>query len=272
MHPILFKVGSFTLYTYGAMVALGLIAGYYLDLAGAKYRGFSREFIGKIIVGAIISGIIGARLFYVIIAPGPVNIFKIWEGGLVFSGGLVGGALWMIYAALRYRVSIWSLGDVLAPGLLLGQGIGRIGCFSAGCCYGKVTESAIGVVFSDPHSLAYPLGVPLIPTQLISSLYSVLAACVLFLCLKSEKSATEGSARGATEGSARGEVSGVFSLFLVLYGSFRIAIEYLRGDFRGPEFAGWTSTQWIAAAAVILGGCMLITRRKSKKSSESRKR
>ncbi|MDA3792895.1 MAG: prolipoprotein diacylglyceryl transferase [Elusimicrobia bacterium] len=256
MHPILFKIGSLTIYSYGVLVASGLLLGLKLASSGAKYRNISKDFIGNLVIGTVISGFIGARLFYVLLTfsrfySDPVSIIRFWEGGLVFSGGLLGGAFWVIYSGIKYGVNIWSLGDILAPGLALGHGIGRIGCFFAGCCYGKPTSSVFGISFHDPHSLAFPLGVKLIPTQLISALYMALAAYLLYRYLKSSKS----------------PVSGVLSFYFILYGSFRIVIEYLRGDFRGTEFAGWTLTQWVAAAAVIFGAYMII----SKRQGESKK-
>ncbi len=262
MHPILFKVGSLTIYTYGLLVAIGILAGMKMALAGSKYRYISKDFTGRLFTGIIISGFIGARIFYVLLDfnsyySNPLSIVKFWEGGLVFTGGVIGGTLWVIYAGLKYGVSIWGMGDILAPGLALGHGIGRIGCFSAGCCYGKPTDSFIGVIFNNPHCLASPLGVKLIPTQLISVGYMLIISYLLFKYLKSDKS----------------PVAGVFSFYLILYGAFRITIEYFRGDFRGSEFMGWTSTQWAAAAAVIIGIYIIISKKKNfKKRSEKRRK
>ena len=131
----------------------------------------------------IVSGIIGSRGVYVLMNISyyryePAEIFKIWQGGLVFSGGIIGAVLAGIWYAKHHKLPLWKLCDMWAPAAAIGQSIGRIGCFMAGCCYGKPTDLNWGVVFTHPKSLA-PLNVPLHPTQI----YSFLSGLIIFLIL-----------------------------------------------------------------------------------------
>jgi phosphatidylglycerol:prolipoprotein diacylglycerol transferase len=242
MYPKLFSIGNITIHTYGLFVAIGFLAGIYLAEKLASYRSLSRDFVSYIVTGCLITGLIGARLVYVLISleeySGDIlRIFMFWEGGLVFWGGILGGAAWVVYAALKMGYNVWSVGDVLAPGIALGHAIGRIGCFFAGCCYGKPTDLWCGIGFGHPETLAQPIGVQLHPTQLYSSIFLFLLSFILYRKLKSKKS------RSAS----------VFALYLIIFGIFRIIIENFRGDYRGLPFIGITPTQWIAIAGIILG-------------------
>lgn len=190
-------------------------------------------------------GLVGARIAYVLISmpeylDSPVRIFAFWEGGLVFWGGFIGAGIWVAFSCSKYGFNIWSTADVLAPGIALGHSLGRIGCFFAGCCYGKPTDSVLGIKFTHIDSLARPLGIPLEPTQLYSSAYLFILAGILYLRLKSERS----------------RPYSVFSIYLLSYSTFRILIEFLRGDYRGKVVAGFTPTQWIAFLGVILGAIL----------------
>ncbi|MGM0440808.1 MAG: prolipoprotein diacylglyceryl transferase [Elusimicrobiota bacterium] len=245
MHPELFSIGKLTVYSYGFLLALGMLAGLKLAVKSAKYRNISKKFINGMFPGAILFGLLGSRILYVLLKFSDYfgkdgNIFKIfafWEGGLVFLGGVIGGLLYLIYFTKKWGYDFKSVGDVLAPGLSLSYGIGRLGCFSAGCCYGKPTDSCIGIVFNHPESLAPP-GVSLVPTQLISSLFGISFSIFLYFYLKTKKTKYPGL---------------VMALFFAGYSMFRIIIEFFRGDFRGETFLNLTTTQWIALAGILAG-------------------
>ncbi len=240
MYPELFSIWGITVYTYGLFVAAGIITGLHLTLKLVKYRSLQKDFINYLFVGIVIFGFLGARAAYVLIAfeeyaGNLYRIFMFWEGGLVFFGGLIGGVVWVVFSSWRMGLNIWSVCDVFAPGIALGHAIGRIGCFFAGCCYGKPAK--IGIAFTNSESLARPLGVPLHPTQLYSSVFLFILSGILYLKLKSGRSLK----------------SSVFGLYVLCYSIFRIFIEFLRGDFRGELIAGFTPTQWIAFLGVALG-------------------
>ncbi|MFH1414759.1 MAG: prolipoprotein diacylglyceryl transferase [Elusimicrobiota bacterium] len=242
MYPEILSFKWVTLHTYGFFVAAGIIAGFQVSLKNARYRSLPAEYINQIFTGIVVCGLAGARAAYVILSFNeyihtPLRILMFWEGGLVFAGSFIGSALWILYSSHRSGYELWSVVDVLAPGIALGHAVGRIGCFFAGCCYGKPTDLFTGIKFSDPRSLAYPLDVPLHPTQIYSSVFMFILSAVLYLKLKDGKTPN----------------SGVFSLYLTAYGIFRVLIEFLRGDYRGTTLTGLTMTQWLALLCIAAG-------------------
>ncbi|MCX8012574.1 MAG: prolipoprotein diacylglyceryl transferase, partial [Desulfobacterota bacterium] len=145
MHPILFHLGPVTIYTYGVFVALGLLIGVILAQKQAKRAGLNPEDFHDLIFYSILGGIIGSRIFYVIqnFSSYKDNLFgivKIWEGGLIFQGGFIVAVAVAWVLIKKKKLSFWKSFDVLAPYLAFGQAIGRIGCFFAGCCYGRCTN------------------------------------------------------------------------------------------------------------------------------------
>jgi phosphatidylglycerol:prolipoprotein diacylglycerol transferase len=141
----------------------------------------------------------------------PLDVLKVWEGGLVFSGGLIAAGLALGYYLSRHRLSFWKMADLLAPAAAIGQGIGRLGCFMAGCCYGKPAHTSWGVVFTDPHCLA-PLNIRLHPTQL----YAAFSGLLIFLILM----------RLAPRKNYDGQV---FLWFLILQSTAQFSLAYGRG-------------------------------------------
>ncbi len=248
MFPRLFTAGGVTLYSYGIMLALGAVLGYFLAVRGAPYRSLTRSFVSNAVSGAVISGIIFARLGYILISPAgflsrPSRVFMIGEGGLVFWGGLAGAALWLWYYCRREKAELRAALDILSPAAALGYAFGRIGCFLAGCCWGIPTEFFAGVVFSHPETLCAHPG-PVHPVQLYSAVFTLILALFLYRRLKNSP---------AREGK-------IFGLYLVLYSVFRFFIEFLRGDFRGREFLSLTPTQWVALLGIITGAVIFYRR------------
>lgn len=145
----------------------------------------------------------------------PIEIFMFWKGGLVFYGGLILGTVTAVVYLKKKGLPLWKTADLLAPSIAIGQGIGRWGCFFAGCCYGVPTDVPWAVTFSDPSSLA-PLGIALHPTQI----YLSLNALVIFLVLiwLSKKKSFDGQ---------------IIWAYGILYAVGRFVIEYFRGDDRG---------------------------------------
>src|SRR5579864_2743486 len=191
MFPILFHLGPFTFRTYGAMVALAFLASLQVARLAAKSRRIGEAFLPDLVAVLIVSGLLGARLLYILVnlsyfRAHPWESFKVWEGGLVFYGGFLLAALIGVVFT-RYRgYAVDEVSDCLAPALALGQGIGRWGCFFAGCCYGKPTPLPWAVQFKDPASLA-PLGVHLHHVQIYESIGNLLIAALLWSLLKRQK-------------------------------------------------------------------------------------
>ncbi len=245
MYPELLTIGPLTIHTYGLMVALGILAG--VGLAEYLYRNSGGE-PGRIIDMAlivVICGLIGARLLFILInfryyASNPLETVMVWKGGLVFYGGLLGGILALLGCIRFYRLPLWPILDIAAAAIALGHGLGRLGCFSAGCCYGGLTDLPWAVTFTDPRSLAVDvLNQPVHPTQLYSFFFLMGLAGFLVWLHPRKKFPGQGAAA-----------------YLVLYGLFRFGVEFLRSDPRGAfSIMGTTlaTSQWISLLAVFAG-------------------
>ena len=163
MHPILFKLGPITIYSYGLMIALGIMVGLFLARRQAKREGIDPDKILDITLYVLLAALIGARLLFVFMnfaeyVDEPLRILKIWEGGLVFYGGLLPAVAIGIWYIKRLGLPLWQIADILAPSLAIGHAMGRIGCFFAGCCYGGACDLPWAVTFTNPQSLATPRG------------------------------------------------------------------------------------------------------------------
>jgi phosphatidylglycerol---prolipoprotein diacylglyceryl transferase len=220
MCPVLFQLGRFTVYAYGSILALGFIAGGSLILWKARREGISLDPVIELFCLVIFSALVGARGLDVLIQlpfyrEDPFRVFRLWEGGLTFYGGfLLSVGMGIAYMRWR-RLPVWKMADLFGPSVALGLFFARIGCFMAGCCYGKETPLPWGVTFTDPQSLAR-LGVPLHPTQL----YEAAGGLFLFLFL------TWMEKRKSYEGQ-------IFWLFLLFYSLLRFLVEFFRDDPRG---------------------------------------
>jgi phosphatidylglycerol:prolipoprotein diacylglycerol transferase len=228
MHPILFRLGGLAVYAYGFFVAIGFVAGVIFATLRARKEGIPFEKVVDLFY-TVLSAILGSRILFVLInldvyRENPLQIFKIWEGGLVFYGGLI-LAIGVSIGYMRWhRLPIWKFADLFSPSIALGLFFGRIGCFFAGCCYGRETSLPWGIIFTDPNSLAR-LNVPLHPTQLYESTSSLII--FFFLNWMEKKKTFDGQ---------------LFWLFLFLYSVTRFFIEMLRDDPRGFLFRGLLST------------------------------
>ena len=254
MHPVLFKIGPFTVYTYGFFVAGGFIVGLILIRSLAESYGIKPQKITDVAFAMIVWGIIGSRLAYVTTnlnyyLDHPIDVLKIWQGGLIFSGGLLVSLFVMILYIRAKGLNFWETCDIFSIGAAIGQAIGRLGCFAAGCCYGKESNLPWSVVFTHPKSLA-PLNVPLHPTQL----YHALANFIIFLILIVLRS------KRKFEGQ-------VFLWFLILHSTARLFIEKYRGDYRGMIPGSQMSITQMVTLLILLGAIVVlfIKRPKEKK-------
>ena len=247
MYPILFRLDGFTIYSYGFFLILGIVVSGILAIQKVRKVGLPVPFERAVdlFFYSLLSAVVGSRILFVLInfhlyRENPSRIFKIWEGGLVFYGGLILAIGVSIGYMRRYRLPILRLFDLIAPLLALGLFFGRIGCYFAGCCYGKETSLFWGVIFTDPNSLAQ-LNVPLHPTQLYDAANGL--AIFLFLLWKEKRKAFDGQ---------------IFFWFLLLYSITRFLIEMLRGDPRGFLFSDLISTsQGIGILLAFLAVSML---------------
>jgi phosphatidylglycerol---prolipoprotein diacylglyceryl transferase len=243
MFPTIFTIGKVSLHSYGLFVALGCLAGFFLARTEARRKNIDPDRISDLIFYALIAGIVGARLFYALTDPGPyiqnpLALFKIWEGGLVFYGAFILALPTVFIYARRHGLKAPKIMDILAPGLALGHFFGRIGCFLAGCCYGKASDLPFAVVFKNPGSLA-PLNLGLHPAQLYSAMANLMIFWVLWFLRK----------RLRIDGQ-------LFWIYVFLYAAARFFLEFFRGDFRGEFVFGILSPA--QALGVVMAGVSIV--------------
>ena len=249
MHPILWSWGPITLYSYGAALAIAVLLAARLAARRASTIGATPTQIVDLVLWIMLGGIVGARLVYVaqqwpIYAADLFEILRLDHGGLVFYGGLAGGTLTALLVIRRMRLSAWRTLDLLMPAVALGQAIGRIGCFLNGCCYGEPTTAPWGVRFPGEAFARHP-------TQLYESAALFLLAGLL---LRRARPVRHPAARGAmSHGARRPAAPGtILAWYLIGYGAWRFAVEFLRGD--NPSWLwGLTFSQVVSVPLVLLG-------------------
>jgi phosphatidylglycerol---prolipoprotein diacylglyceryl transferase len=248
MYPTLLKIGFIHIYSYGLMVGCAFFISAFLLSERAARAGFKEDFFWNLCFWALIGGIAGGRLAYIILnfqffRDNPQEILMLWHGGLVWYGGLLGGILCALFYVKLKKKSIGKVLDELAPFVALGHSIGRIGCFLNGCCYGR--PAAWGIYF--PVHNDY-----LIPVQLFSSLN--LLAVFIILRVMQERARRQGF---------------VFVAYLLLSSLERFLMEFLRND-SAPIFYGLTVFQIISAAIFLITLCLwtiILLSRKKKPAS-----
>ena len=249
MFPQLFHIGSFYLPTYGFLVASGVLIGLWISVRNSEKQGINGDDAWNLGILVVLAGIIGAKILYVIndwstYSNNWREIFSLntLQAGGVFSGGLIAALIMAAWYMRRHHMPVLRTTDGFAPGLAFGHVLGRFGCFSAGCCYGKPTNHFWGVVFTNPLANSVsgtPLGVRIEPTQLIEAAAEFIN--FLFLTWLLPRKKFDGQ---------------VWGTFMILYGIERYFIEFLRDDpGRGEVFGGlMTGTQLISILLVISGG------------------
>lgn len=255
VYPILIKIGPLTIHTYGFLIAIGFLVALWLAVREAKKKNVSQDKLIDLAFYCLLSAIIGSRLFFIFTNGGyyrdhPADMLKIWEGGLVFYGGLIFAvptALWFIR---RAGLQLWKTFDLFAPSIAIGHAIGRLGCFCAGCCYGKPAEGLPwAVIFTDPHSLAIR-GVPLHPSQIYESAGEFLNFLILIMLRK----------RQTFEGQ-------LFWVYIMNYAVIRSVVEIFRGDeVRGFIVRGISISQGISFLLFASAAFMLLKLKKQKQS------
>jgi phosphatidylglycerol:prolipoprotein diacylglycerol transferase len=238
------QLGPLTLHTYGVLLALAFLAGLWVVSVQAKKAGLDATVITDMAVYVLIGGLVGAKLLLLLIewsyySKHPGEILGLLQSGGVFYGGLLGAFPVAWWFARRHHLDGWKTADVLAPGVAIGQAIGRLGCFAAGCCYGRPADVPWAVTFHDVYAtrqVGTPLDTPLHPTQL----YESLATLVIFVFLR------------WLWGRKRFEGQ-VTLAYIFLYAAARFVIEFYRGDAaRGMVLGGWLSTSQFIAILMML--------------------
>ncbi|MBQ6638169.1 MAG: prolipoprotein diacylglyceryl transferase [Lachnospiraceae bacterium] len=236
MHNDIFTIGKFTIHGYGLMIAIGVIVAVLVAIYRAKKAGIDPEVVLDLVLIGLICGFGGGKILYLIVEwkdfiKSPMTYLG--GGGFVVYGGIILALIvGAVYFNLKKKDPLIVM-DLIMPEVSIAQGFGRIGCFLAGCCYGRITDSVFGVVF--PEGSLAPAGVKLIPTQLIMSAGNFLIAGILLIA--------------ATKLKKRGQI---LSLYLILYAIGRFAVEFLRNDHRGAVGV-FSTSQFISLFIVIIG-------------------
>ena len=235
----LFSIGPLTVHGYGLMIGIGVLCCIFTGMKRAKKNGLSEDAVIDIAIWGLLAGFLGAKLLYVIVEwkrflADPLSVLG--SEGFVVYGGIIAGVLAGIIYCKRKKLVFLEYFDLCSASIALAQGFGRIGCFLAGCCYGRETTSSLGVVF--PEGSLAPAGVKVLPTQLFSSAGDFGIMFVLLWHYHHRK-----------------KVGDTGFLYMLLYGIGRFGIEFLRNDNRG-EVGIFSTSQFISlfiiAAAILL--------------------
>ena len=242
MYPEIIRIGNFSISSFGLMIALCFIVGYWIITLEAKRKGLNEKLVGNLFLATMAGGIIGAKLLYVIenvplseIISHPLeNLLS--RGGLTFYGGFFGALALVWFIAHRNKLSMWVVGDLASPALALAYAIGRIGCFLVGDDY--------GVPSNLPWAMAFPKGlppttIPVHPTQL----YEIVIMFIVFLFIWKIRKLDR-------------PAGWLFSIYLILAGLERFFIEFLRNTTQSP-IPGLSVAQLMAVVIIVVGAVRL---------------
>lgn len=244
-----FSIGPVTVHGYGACIAAGILLALFVASARGKKKGLNDDYIYGIVFSAVIFGFFCAKIMYCIVEwksfiANPISFIS--SSGFVVYGGITGGIISTVVYTKIKKIDFFEYLEICVPSVALAQAFGRLGCFMAGCCYGRETDSFIGIAFR--NSFYAPNDVKLIPTQLISAAANLVNAFILmFIASKTKKKGT------------------VTACYLMLYSIGRFAIEFLRNDNRGS--VGRLSTSQFYGIFMFIAGAVLyafVTFRKDK--------
>ena len=236
MHPILFQFGPFTVFSYGFMFALAVMTGTWLLSRDAARQGIKSEIIFDLIFWFVLIGILGARIYYVILFPEPFLVnpwefFMLQHGGLAFQGSIIPATLVVLWYLRKKNLPVLPMLDLMAPYLALAQAIGRIGCFLNGCCYGRPVWW--GLYFPVHEARLHP-----------TQIYDTVELLIVFLILRKiqETSRIPGA---------------VFAWYLILAGIQRFINEFFRGD-HAAMYGGLSNFQVLSVGVLSAGIVMLV--------------
>lgn len=258
MSPIALQIGAFSIRWYGVMAALGLLAATLILNSNRDYIKMTKDQCSNAIMVALIAGVLGARIFYVVqffdlYRDNLIEIIRIDRGGLVFYGGFILAVFSLIVYSRIAKLDLVRLWDGLCPALAVAHAFGRIGCFLNGCCYGKPTELFVGIPYPAGSEPARHYGeAALHPVQLYEAGENLLCAVLYFYLV-----------RKAPRGVA-------VSSYFIIYGVLRFINEFARGDHK-LIWNLFTPAQLIGIVLITAGSLMLtyFLRRREMPSAQS---
>lgn len=255
MHSVLFSLDHIVIHSFGACLAVAIILCYLVMVRLGRPSGYGSDFVSNLLTILIVSGLVGARLFYVVehwsyYAQQPASILKVWEGGLMFFGGLLIACASLIVFIRLQKKPLAEVLDVVVTAVPLGHAIGRMGCFLNGCCYGRTSDSCLSVTF--PHgsipwseqlqggliSAEAVRSLPVLPSQLFESALNFIIFIVLLLLFK----------RRRHPGSQ-------VAAYMMMYPVARFILELSRADER--LHFGWFSISQVISLGIFAAGVVL---------------
>jgi phosphatidylglycerol---prolipoprotein diacylglyceryl transferase len=242
MHPLLVKLGPIPIHTYGFMIAIGFLVAVFVIRRLAERSKLDVDRVLDLTFWSLLVGFSGSRLLFIItrfsyFLENPIEVFKVWEGGLVFLGGPLAVIPFAIWYMRKHKLDPWRVMDTMVPGLVIAHMFGRFGCIAAGCCYGKPTGADWGFRFYSELVDRNLHGIPLHPTQL----YEASALFVLFWGLRYV----------FKHKSFDGQVT---LTYFMAYPIIRSVIETFRGDLvRGFVIDEVLSTSQFISILIFLG-------------------
>jgi phosphatidylglycerol:prolipoprotein diacylglycerol transferase len=251
MHPILFQIGGIPVFSYGVLVATGVLLALWYGRRRAARVGVDPDKLWSLGIYGVLASLLGAKLWLIATAweyysANPREIFSVtmFQSGGTFYGGVLGGIIGVILYAHFQKMPLLPVFDICSAAIPLGHSIGRLGCFMAGCCFGKPTDVAWGVTFTNPVAAQLagtPLGIHLHPTQLYEAALEFLN--FLFLVWLGKRQRFSGQIAGT---------------YMILYGFERGILEFFRGDpGRTMMFHDSISLMQIVSIILIAGGSLL---------------
>jgi len=241
--------------TYGFLFALGVVVAWIWFMRRAKGMGLPEDRLFNLTFYSVLAGILGAKLLLIVVdwrtyVANPVEILGTLRSAGVLMGGVLAGALTFVYYCRRFDLPLWTLADAISAPLVLAQAMGRLGCFSAGCCWGIPLDASnpLAITFTDAQARAQtgvPLDVALFPSQLAEMSYDLMLVVLLSFFWR----------RGLKPAGT------VFWTYVLLYSLGRGTIEFWRGDtHRGVYFGDLISTSQLIAVAAALVAAMVLLR------------
>ena len=231
------------------LLAAAYLIGLGMAVRRAREAGLDGNRVLDLGIWVIIAALVGAKALLFVVdfrqfTSSWADFTTLLRSGGVFYGGLIAAVVVCIYQLRKHHLPLWASADLFAPGIALGYMVGRLGCLMAGCCYGRATDVAWAITFTDPAAnlnVGTPLNVPLHPTQI----YESLAGLIIFLALM------------VLERRGRGFPGRTFWMFVLLYSVSRFVIEFYRGDDRGFVFSAVSTSQAISLVLAPLSLFML---------------
>jgi phosphatidylglycerol:prolipoprotein diacylglycerol transferase len=249
MYPKILEIGQITIHTYGLLLAAAFIAGIWITSWNARKKGMNGDSIWNMGLLVIFSALVGSKiiLFFSDYGYYSQHLREIFSLSTLRSTGVYyGGLLLALGSAFFYirkrRMPLWATADVVVPGVALGQAIARVGCLSAGCCYGRFSTLPWSITFTSQYAnenVGVPLNIPLHPTQI----YEAVADLFIFIFLMWRL------ARKHTTGQILLEYLGLFAFA-------RFVVEFYRGDDRSFMFHDMLSTSQFVAILTIIGSAI----------------